>query len=50
MGSLEEFLNSAKEYGKKHEMEKEIKKIQLAYPSLNQEESYKKAYQNIMKT
>ena len=50
MGNLEEFLYSAEELGKRHEMFKEINKIKLAYPSLKREEVYEKAYQNIMKT
>ena len=50
MGNLEDFLYSAEELGKRHEMFEEINKIKLAYPSLKKEEVYEKAYQNIMKT
>ena len=50
MGKQEELLYSAEEYGRRHQMFEEIKKIQLAYPSLNQEEVYEKAYNNVMNT
>ena len=50
MSDIEDLLYSAEQYGRRHEMFKEIDKLKLTHPKLDREQLYAKAYSNIMNT
>ncbi len=50
MSRIEELVYSAHEYGKRDKLFDEVSKIKLESPTMQLEEIYDKAYQNIMKT
>lgn len=50
MSKLEDLLWSAEEYGKRHQMFKEISKIKIENPKLTLEQQYEQAYQKVMRT
>ena len=50
MSKPEDLLYSAEEYGKRHQMFEELKRIRTENPKLTLEQQYEQAYQNVMKT
>ena len=48
--TLEDYLYSAEEHGRRYKMFDEIEKIKLSQPQLRLEEIYDKAYKTVMNT